>query len=51
MTVAEVIKELQKIEDKAVQVYFDCPKCGAGMLMHKVGTCVLVETKQAQEKR
>jgi hypothetical protein len=50
MTVAETVAALLRIEDQNLQVYFDCPRCGKGMPMQRVSTCVLVELDDKPER-
>jgi hypothetical protein len=50
MTVEQAIKELQKIEDKTVQIFTDCPKCGQANAIRKLDLVVVVRAKGTQTR-
>jgi hypothetical protein len=45
MTVREIIAQLEKIEDKGVPVFFDCPNCGRANTLSEIDQIVLVRTR------
>lgn len=45
-TVASVIAELEKIPDKSMPLYFDCPECGKGHIFKTVAYSAVVETER-----
>ena len=44
LTVAEALVMLNKIDDKSLPVYFDCPYCGRANSPQEVNHIVLVKT-------
>lgn len=49
MTVAEAIKELQKIQDKSLEIFTDCPKCGQANVIRKVDVVVVIRAEGQAE--
>ncbi len=48
MTVAEIIKKLEALPDKKMEVYFDCHHCGHALTVAKVHEMVIVHTKDVR---
>lgn len=51
MTVAEAIKMLNKIPDKSLQIFVDCPRCDQANIIRKVDTVVVLECEREKEMR
>jgi len=48
-TVADAIAALEKIKDKTLPLYFDCPHCGRAHIMKTVNFVVVIETERKPE--
>ena len=44
MTVGTAIKELRKIPNKKMPLYFDCDHCGRGLRIREIKTVAVVAT-------
>jgi hypothetical protein len=49
MTVKQAIKLLSKMPDKTIEILIDCPHCGRGCQLAKVGEYVVMESKKQPE--
>jgi len=49
VTISEAIKELEKVKDKTIQLYSDCPNCGKANQIHKIGDIVVLATTKKAE--
>jgi len=45
-TIAAVIAELEKLQDRSMPLYFDCPECGKGHIFKTVSYSAVIETER-----
>jgi len=50
MTVEQAIKELNKIPNKKIPLYFDCDHCGRGLRIREIKTVAVVSTVGEPQK-